>query len=175
MSDIEQQQVVEDFGKEESPIRLLIASDVASEGINLHYLSHRMIHFDIPWSLMVFQQRNGRIDRYGQEQTPQIVYLVTRSEVPKIHGDMRILELLIQKDNETVKNIGDPAEFMGVYDIDEEERITANAIEKGQTPEEFEASATLGDGDPLSILFGDEEPPKGPGGRLSKSLHAISL
>ncbi|MCK5722863.1 MAG: DEAD/DEAH box helicase, partial [Gammaproteobacteria bacterium] len=60
MSDVDQQRIVEDFGKEEAPVRLLLASDVASEGINLHYLSHRMIHFDIPWSLMVFQQRNGR-------------------------------------------------------------------------------------------------------------------
>lgn len=161
VSDIEQQQIVEDFGKEESPIRLMVASDVASEGINLHYLSHRLIHFDIPWSLMVFQQRNGRIDRYGQKRPPQIVYLVTHSDVPKIRGDMRILELLIQKDKETVKNIGDPAEFMGVYDIDEEERITAGAIEKGQTPEQFEASATSGKDDPLSILFGNDEAPRG--------------
>ncbi|WP_218187939.1 DEAD/DEAH box helicase [Desulfosarcina cetonica] len=161
MSDIEQQQVVEDFGKDESPIRLMVASDVASEGINLHYLSHRMIHFDIPWSLMVFQQRNGRIDRYGQTETPQIVYLVTRSEVERIRGDMRILELLIQKDNETVKNIGDPAEFMGVYDIDEEEKKTADAIEQGLTPEEFQAFAANHEESPESILFGDDEPPTG--------------
>jgi SNF2 family DNA or RNA helicase len=66
MSDTEQQRLVEDFGKENAPVRLLLASDVASEGINLHYLCHRLVHFDIPWSLMTFQQRNGRIDRYGQ-------------------------------------------------------------------------------------------------------------
>ena len=161
MSDIDQQTIVEDFGKEEAPVRLLLASDVASEGINLHYLSHRMIHFDIPWSLMVFQQRNGRIDRYGQERTPQIVYLITQSENAKIRGDMRILELLIQKDNETVKNIGDPAEFMGVYDIDEEENITSKAIEKGQSPEEFEDSVTNKAIDPLAILFGNDQPPTG--------------
>jgi superfamily II DNA/RNA helicase len=70
MSDAEQQKIVEDFGREGSPIRILVASDVASEGINLHYLCHRLIHFDIPWSLMVFQQRNGRIDRYGQPERP---------------------------------------------------------------------------------------------------------
>ncbi|MDA3791209.1 MAG: helicase-related protein, partial [Desulfobacula sp.] len=161
MSDMDQQQMVEAFGKEESPVRLLIASDVASEGINLHYLCHRMIHFDIPWSLMVFQQRNGRIDRYGQERSPQIVYLVTKSNNEKIRGDMRILELLIQKDEETVKNIGDPAEFYGVYDIDEEESITAKAMETGQSPESFESSITNRAVDPLAILFGEDQPSKG--------------
>ena len=161
LSDIVKQEIVEVFGKEESPIRLLIASDVASEGINLHYLSHRMVHFDIPWSLMVFQQRNGRIDRYGQERIPQIVYLLTQSENRKIRGDMRILELLIQKDEETVKNIGDPAEFMGVYDIETEESLTAQAIEQEQTPEAFEESIANQNIDPLSILFEDDDPPSG--------------
>ena len=47
-------ETVEAFGKTQSPLRLLICSDVASEGINLHHLSHKMIYFDIPWSLMVF-------------------------------------------------------------------------------------------------------------------------
>jgi len=76
MSDIEQQQVVEAFGNPDSPLRVLLCSDVASEGIDLHYQCHRLIHFDMPWSLMVFQQRNGRIDRYGQEREPRIDYLV---------------------------------------------------------------------------------------------------
>jgi len=174
LSDMEQQVIVEDFGKEESPVRLLIASDVASEGINLHYLCHRMIHFDIPWSLMVFQQRNGRIDRYGQEKPPQIVYLVTKSENEKVRGDMRILELLIQKDNEAVKNIGDPAEFYGVYDIDEEESITAKAMETGRSPKSFEASIANKGLDPLAILFGDDQPPTGEDAKV-KTLSMPSL
>ena len=70
MSDAEQQRIVEDFGRTESSIRILVASDVASEGLNLHYLSHRLIHFDIPWSLMVFQQRNGRIVPLRSAKTP---------------------------------------------------------------------------------------------------------
>jgi superfamily II DNA or RNA helicase len=162
--DVDQQRIVEDFGKEEAPIRLLIASDVASEGINLHYLSHRLIHFDIPWSLMVFQQRNGRIDRYGQEQTPYILYLVSQSENNKIKGDIRILELLIRKDEEAVKNIGDPSALMGVYDIDEEEKITAEAIESGKSEAEFnqdltqKAQETF---DPLALLMGEATPSAG--------------
>ncbi|MCP4688791.1 MAG: DEAD/DEAH box helicase, partial [Desulfobacterales bacterium] len=166
MSDADQQRVVEAFGKNESPIRLLIASDVASEGINLHYLCHKMIHFDIPWSLMVFQQRNGRIDRYGQERTPRSQYLLTRGENKRIQGDARILELLMEKDEESVKNIGDSAEFLNVHNVEAEERIVADAMARGLTPEQFEA--TVGgppDGgeafDPFTALFDGDEPPVG--------------
>ncbi|MBM3298405.1 MAG: SWF/SNF helicase family protein, partial [Deltaproteobacteria bacterium] len=161
LSDVEQQDIVEDFGKDEAPVRLLIASDVASEGINLHYLSHRMIHFDIPWSLMVFQQRNGRVDRYGQERTPEILYLITESENAKIRGDTRILEVLIKKDEQAVKNIGDPSALMGVYDIDQEEQKTAEAIEAGLSQDEFEVALEESTFDPLAILMGSAEAPVG--------------
>ena len=60
---------------------------------------------------MVFQQRNGRIDRYGQSQQPLIRYLLTDSSNQKIKGDNRILEVLIEKDQQAGKNIGDPSEF----------------------------------------------------------------
>jgi superfamily II DNA or RNA helicase len=140
MTDVDQQGVVEAFGNEASPLRLLIASDVASEGINLHYLSHRMIHFDIPWSLLTFQQRNGRIDRYGQEKQPQLYYLLTESEHPKIRGDQRILEILIQKDAQVQENIGDPSEFTGLHAPEDEEVAIGKAIEAGTKPEAFDAS-----------------------------------
>src|SRR5262249_18754905 len=65
--DAKLQETVLKFGQEREPVRVLIATDIASEGINLHFFAHKLIHFDIPWSLMVFQQRNGRIDRYGQK------------------------------------------------------------------------------------------------------------
>lgn len=169
LSDIEQQKAVEDFGRTESPVRLMIASDVASEGINLHYLSHKMIHFDIPWSLMVFQQRNGRIDRYGQEKTPKIAYFLTQSENEKIKGDTRILELLIKKDDETVKNIGDPAEFFKVYDSDLEEEITANAISEGKSAKDLEEELSAEDEfDPLALLF-EEEPLVGEDAEINTS------
>lgn len=130
MRDKDLMDVVEQFNRRESPLRLLICSDVASEGINLHHLSHRMVHFDIPWSLMVFQQRNGRIDRYGQTQQPQIRYLLTESAHPKVRGDLRILEVLIEKDEQAGKNIGDPSEFLGVFDQAAEEDKVAEAIEQ---------------------------------------------
>ena len=165
MSDYEQQKIVEDFGREESPIRILVASDVASEGINLHYLCHRLIHFDIPWSLMVFQQRNGRIDRYGQKEQPDIRYFLIHSKNSEIKGDMRILEILVAKEDQAYKNIGDPTLLMGTFNVEEEELITATAIENNVSAEEFskQLENTADDFDPFEILMrgamNTDEPP----------------
>lgn len=155
MSDIDQQEAVENFGNAERPVRLLICSDVASEGINLHYHCHRLIHFDMPWSLMVFQQRNGRVDRYGQKDTPHIVYLVTESANETIRGDMRILDVLASKDEQAYKNIGDPSVFMNVHDIDKEEEFTSKAIAKGEDSKGFDGRLTQSpnEGDDLLALF----------------------
>lgn len=155
MSDSEQQSIVEAFGREESPIRILVASDVASEGINLHYLSHRLIHFDIPWSLMVFQQRNGRIDRYGQTEKPDIRYMITNSRVDKIKGDLRIIEILIKKEEQAYKNIGDPALLFGKFDINEEELIVAEAIENNVDSAQFESliDDIASEFDPFELLM----------------------
>ncbi len=136
LSDVEQQNAVEAFGSADNHVRLMIASDVASEGINLHHQSHRLIHFDIPWSLLTFQQRNGRVDRYGQVHQPEIYYLLTDSSHEKIRGDQRILELLIARDEEVQKNIGDPSEFTGMHTAEEEELAIAAAIESGSAPEQ---------------------------------------
>lgn len=156
LPDTEIQKTVEDFGRTLSPLRLLIASDVASEGINLHFQSHRLVHFDIPWSLMVFQQRNGRVDRYGQDKTPLIAYLLNETDNPKIRGDMRILEILTEKDEQAAKNIGDPSIFMGLYDEDAETQRVAQALEAGESPDAFAATLKANDDglDWLDALMG---------------------
>ncbi len=160
MSDVAQQEIVEAFGKPESKLRVLLCSDVASEGINLHYLSHRLVHFDLPWSLMVFQQRNGRVDRYGQEQTPIITYLINQSDNPKVRGDQRILEILKEKDEQAYKNIGDPATFMKVHDSEQEETLTAEAMAVEMDADSFDAHYQPDEsnaGDDLLALFLDPE------------------
>ncbi|MBD3877274.1 DEAD/DEAH box helicase [Pseudomonas kunmingensis] len=167
MSDIEQQSIVEAFGKPESKLRVLLCSDVASEGINLHYLSHRLVHFDLPWSLMVFQQRNGRVDRYGQEQTPIITYLIAQSSNPTVKGDQRILEILKEKDDQAYRNIGDPATFMKVHDADAEEVLTMQAMATGIDAQTFDQQYQADDsneGDDLLALFLNPEAaqPKAP-------------
>lgn len=155
MSDAEQQKIVEDFGRTESPIRVLVASDVASEGLNLHYLSHRLIHFDIPWSLMVFQQRNGRIDRYGQQKRPDIRYMLIESDNKKIKGDMRIIEILITKEEQALKNIGDPSLLLRKFTVEDEELVVSDVIEGGSDEAAFEKTlnASEDDFDPFEALM----------------------
>ncbi len=77
--DISMMQIVEAFGTGTAPIRLLLATDVASEGINLHHECHHIIHYDLPWSIITLIQRNGRIDRFGQTHNPVLRYLMVQT------------------------------------------------------------------------------------------------
>ena len=76
LPDDEQQRVVERSSRSDAPVRVLVTGDVASEGVNLHAQCHHLVHFDIPWSLIRIEQRNGRIDRYGQQHPPRITALL---------------------------------------------------------------------------------------------------
>lgn len=53
---------------EVSPVRVLLATDAASEGIDLQNHCNYLIHIEIPWNPNVMEQRNGRIDRHGQRE-----------------------------------------------------------------------------------------------------------
>lgn len=181
MADTEQQDLVERFGRQDDPLRVLLCSDVASEGLNLHYFCHRLVHFDMPWSLMVFQQRNGRVDRYGQKHQPHIVYLFTESTNDKIRGDLRILEILEKKDEQATANLGDPSAFLNVFDPDKEaEKVTGFMVD-GLTPEQVEstldataASDDDNEADWMMKLFGGGTSANVAGSAVGNSLARIA-
>lgn len=184
MADTEQQQLVDRFGRLDDPLRVLVCSDVASEGLNLHYFCHRLIHFDLPWSLMVFQQRNGRVDRYGQKHQPQIVYLFTETQVDRIRGDLRILEILSVKDEQANVNLGDPASFLNVYDPDKEaDKVSGfmadhlSAEQVSATLDQAQQDETDNEGDWLLNLFqaGDDAAPAKPASSLTHIQAPVSL
>lgn len=60
----------------EHPVRILLATDAASEGIDLQRHCHRLVNYDIPFNPNKLEQRIGRIDRYGQTETPDIRHFV---------------------------------------------------------------------------------------------------
>jgi len=157
LDDQKQKDLVKSFGSESSPIKVLLASDVASEGLNLHYFCHRMIHFDLPWSLITLEQRNGRIDRFGQKRTPLISYLLTIPSDPKIQGDLRVLERLIEKEDNAHKNLGDVAWLLDLHNAEKEEEHIGKGLEEGKTAEEIipeEEQHT----DFMKMLFGEDTP-----------------
>lgn len=51
----------------DSNVRILLATDAASEGVNLQNYCSKLIHFEIPWNPNRMEQRNGRVDRHGQK------------------------------------------------------------------------------------------------------------
>ncbi|MEM7712099.1 MAG: DISARM system SNF2-like helicase DrmD [Cyanobacteria bacterium P01_A01_bin.68] len=57
-----------------SPVRILLATDAASEGLDLQNHCHRLIHYEIPWNPNRMEQRNGRIDRHGQKADEVLIY-----------------------------------------------------------------------------------------------------
>jgi superfamily II DNA or RNA helicase len=54
---------------------VLVSTDATAEGLNLHARCHHLIHVELPYNPNRLEQRNGRIDRYGQQQVPQVRYL----------------------------------------------------------------------------------------------------
>ncbi len=61
-----------------SPVRILLATDAASEGIDLQNHCHRVIHYEIPWNPNRMEQRNGRVDRHGQKHDVEVYHFVAQ-------------------------------------------------------------------------------------------------
>ena len=154
LSDVEQQEIVEQFRQAHTPVRVLVTGDVASEGVNLHAQCHELIHYDIPWSLIRIEQRNGRIDRYGQNISPQITTLLLDPSDPRFSGDVRVLTRLMEKEDQAHRALGDAASLMGLYSGEKEEAAIREALAAGKDIDEVVPDAndalTL---DPMATLF----------------------
>lgn len=178
-NDISLMSTVEAFVTGSSPMRMLIATDVASEGINLHHECHNVIHFDLPWSIITLIQRNGRIDRFGQKNTPVIRYLMVRTPEGLLKGDEEIFQRLIDKVEEINRSTREGQSVLRLYDSQLEEQFVAehgilpgnvNVLEgvaaepQSKAAEKLEQEirqASLSDHSALlNFLLGDAEPAK---------------
>lgn len=154
LADDEQQRVVEAFKQAHAPVRVLVTGDVASEGVNLHTQCHELVHYDIPWSLIRIEQRNGRIDRYGQKHPPRVTALLLDPASERFAGDVRILAKLVEKEDEAHAALGDAARLMGRYDVKaEEDEIRAVLAGKKEFEEVVRPVTEVAAGGDVAALF----------------------
>lgn len=97
-----------------SPVRILLATDAASEGIDLQRHCNRLIHIEIPWNPNRMEQRNGRIDRHGQKKSPLIFHFAPKSMKKELvsnapgdlEGDLEFLMRAVQKVEQIREDLG---------------------------------------------------------------------
>lgn len=123
--DIHLMKTVEAFATGSAPVRLMLATDVASEGINLHHECHHIIHYDLPWSIITLVQRNGRIDRLGQKHCPELRYLIVNTRQGVLQGDRVIFERLVGKVEEINRLRQTGESVLQLYDPQAEEEYIA--------------------------------------------------
>jgi len=93
--------VKSEFEDPAAAVRLLLATDAASEGINMQESCRWIIHYDIPWSPSKLQQRNGRVSRYDQNRDVSIHYFRCDQE-----EDMDFLFRVAEKVEQVREDLG---------------------------------------------------------------------
>ncbi len=84
------------------PVRILIATDAAREGLNLQAHCWNLFHFDVPWNPSRMEQRNGRIDRKLQPNESVYCHYFFYKQRP----EDRVLEALVRKTNTIREELG---------------------------------------------------------------------
>lgn len=79
------------------PIRVLVATDAAGEGIDLQAHCHRLVNFDVPFNPSRLEQRIGRIDRYGQRFAPEVFYFAPERASSLYAGDIDFMRRIAEK------------------------------------------------------------------------------
>lgn len=121
--------IIERFRDPSGP-RLLISSEVGSEGINLQF-ARVVVNYDLPWNPMKVEQRIGRVDRVGQQA--KVLPVVHFKVLNTIDG--RVFERLYEKLELARVSIGDMEAVLG----DEIKALTHDLFTQNLTPEQEQA------------------------------------
>lgn len=91
-----------------NPLRILIATDAAREGLNLQAHCWHLFHFDVPWNPSRMEQRNGRIDRKLQPRDEVFCHYFVYLQRP----EDRVLQVLVRKTETIRKELGSLAQVV---------------------------------------------------------------
>ncbi len=97
---------------------ILLATDAAGEGLNLQRFCHQVIHFELPWNPNRLEQRNGRVDRYGQIRETIIRYLY----YPDSPEDY-VLDTLVRKIEEMIRDGVSTPDIIGIFNRPTEDNL----------------------------------------------------
>ncbi|MES3036185.1 MAG: DISARM system SNF2-like helicase DrmD [Gemmatimonadota bacterium] len=106
LDDAERSEVKDAFNDPAAPVRILLATDAAAEGLNLQRTARYLLHFDCPWNPSRLEQRNGRLDRHGQARDVTVHYFVSDQD-----QDLRFLAHVISKADEIREDLGSANEL----------------------------------------------------------------
>lgn len=104
-------QFTEDPSRE--PVRVLLATDAAGEGIDLQTHCHRLVNFDIPFNPSRLEQRIGRIDRYGQTRNPEVFHFVPDAESSTYAADASFMARIAKKIANVEHDLGSVNQVIG--------------------------------------------------------------
>jgi len=116
----------------EEPVRLLLATDAAGEGIDLQTHCHRLVNFDIPFNPSRLEQRIGRIDRYGQTETPEVFHFVPDDKSSTYATDADFMARIARKIAQVEIDLGSANQVIG-EEIQEHFARRAPAKRKAKT------------------------------------------
>ena len=106
MDEADRELVKHAFNDPEHPVRVLVATDAAAEGLNLQRTARYLLHFDCPWNPSRLEQRNGRLDRHGQARDVTVFHFVSDGD-----QDLRFLAYVIRKADEIREDLGSANEL----------------------------------------------------------------
>ncbi len=136
------------FNDPEDPVRILVATDAASEGMNLQETARLLLHFDIPWNPSRLEQRNGRLDRHGQARNVTVFHFVSNDD-----ADLKFLAHVVGKVNAIREDLGAMGEvfdaafqrrFADLEDTESVTRTLDEAVEKTKGQVEIPRDMQLG-------------------------------
>ncbi len=96
MNDLQRDDIKRRFNDPSGPARLLLATDAAGEGLNLQRVARYLLHWDIPWNPGRMEQRNGRLDRHGQERDVHVFHFDSNDD-----ASMRFMAKVLRKRSQT--------------------------------------------------------------------------
>ena len=132
MDTTERDNVKAAFNDPDAEVRILIATDAASEGLNLHRTARYLLHYDCPWNPSRLEQRNGRLDRYGQARDVTIHHFDSTTD----DSDIRFLAHVIRKANDIREDLGSANELF--------DRAVRRRLVRGEATDLVQSDLNLG-------------------------------